>query len=188
MVDIECFLGEKLNPVRKAHYAVWIYWWPLWRAIYSTRSILRKWEQADLVHEGQAFLDYGCGTGSFTIPAARIVGKNGKVYALDCFPRQLEMVQEKSRKERLTTIETILSDSKTGLPGECIDIVWMCDVLHEIKERRAVLKELHRVLKPEGILAIYDGMKERVLQYTAGLFSVTGRDGKFFKFVKCGGY
>ena len=184
MPDIECFLQEKLNPVHKAHYAVWVYWWPWWRKIYSERKILQKWQQADLVQEGQTFLDYGCGTGSFTIPAARIVNTTGRVYALDCFPRQLEIVEEKSRKEGLTNIETILSDSETGLPDESIDVVWMCDVLHEIRERRAVLEELHRVLRREGTLAIYDGMREKALDYTTGLFSLTGRDGKLLRFTK----
>ena len=183
MFDIERFLEEKLNPIYRAHYAVWVYWWPLWRGI-SGRDILQKWEQLNLIQEGQTFLDYGCGTGSFTIPAARIVGTRGKVYALDYFPRQLEIVEEKSKKEGLNNIETMLSDSKIGLPDECIDVIWMCDVLHEIKERRAVLEELHRVLKREGVLAIHDGMRDEVLSYTNGLFSLTVKDGKLLKLVK----
>ncbi len=183
MFEIERFIEEKLNPVYKAHYALWVHWWPLWRSI-SGREILRKWEQGTLLQEGQTFLDYGCGTGDFTIPAARIVNAGGKVYALDYFPRQLEIVEEKSRKEGLTNIETILSDGKIGLPDECIDVIWMCDVLHEVKERRAVLEELHRVLRSEGVLAIYDGMRERVLNYTNGLFSLTEKDGKLLKFIK----
>ena len=183
MFDIERFVSEKLNPAYKAHYAVWVYWWPAWRRI-SGRSILRKWEQGNLIQEGQTVLDYGCGTGSFTIPAARIVNTKGKVYALDYFPRQLEMVKQQSRKERLTNIETILSDSRTGLPDECIDVIWMCDVLHEVRERRVVLEELHRVLRREGILAIYDGMREKVVNYTSGLFSLTERDGKLLRFAK----
>ncbi len=183
MFDIERFLEEKLNPVYRAHYALWVYWWPLWRSI-SGRSILRKWQECNLVQEGQTFLDYGCGTGDFTIPAAKKVSENGKVYALDYFPRQLEIVEEKSIKEGLTNIETILSDSKTGLPDESVDVIWMCDVLHEIKERRAVLEELHRVLKREGFLAIHDGMGEKVLDYTTDLFSLTWGDNKFFRFTK----
>ena len=103
---------------------------------------------------------------------------------MDYFPRQLGIVEERSKKEGLTNVETILSDGKTGLPDACIDVIWMCDVLHEIKERRAVLEELHRVLKSGGVLAIYDGMKERVLSYTGGLFSLAEGDGKFLTFVK----
>ena len=183
MFDIERFLEERLNPVYKVHYALWVYWWPLWRRI-SGQSILRKWGRTNLVKEGQTFLDYGCGTGSFTIPAARIVSTSGKVYALDYFPRQLEIVNEKAKKEGLANIETILSDSKTGLEDECIDVIWVCDVLHELKERRAVLEELHRVLRGDGVLAIHDGMGERVLSHTNRLFSLAGRDGKLLRFTK----
>jgi len=108
----------------------------------------------------------------------------GKVYALDCFRRQLKIVETRSRKAGLTNIETILSDNKTGLPDESVDVVWMCDVLHEIEQRRAVLEELHRVLRREGVLAIYDGMRDKVLGYTTGLFSLIGKDGKLFRFAK----
>ena len=181
---IERFLEEKLNPIYRAHYVIWVRWWPLWRSIYTGRNIRRKWEQFNLVQEGQAFLDYGCGTGDFTIPAARIVGTRGKVYALDCFPRQIKIVEEKAKKEGLSNIETILSDGKIGLPDEYIDVIWMCDVFHEVKQKRAVLQELHRVLKREGVLTIYDGMKDEVLSCTEGLFSLDRKDGKLLKFVK----
>ena len=183
MFDIERFLEEKLNPVFRAHYALWVYWWPLWRSV-SGRSILRKWEQVDLIQEGQTFLDYGCGTGDFTIPAARKVSGNGKVYALDYFPHQLKIVVERSEKEGLTNIETILSDSKTGLQDESVDVIWMCDVFHEIKQKRAVLEELHRVLRKEGTLAIYDGMRDMVLSYVTDLFSLDEKNDKLLKFVK----
>lgn len=183
MWDIERFLEEKLNPVYTMHYAVWVHWWPLWRVV-SKPGILRKWEQTKLVQAGHIFLDYGCGTGDFTIPAARIVGKIGKVYALDYFPRQLEIVAEQSAKAGLTNIETILSDKHTGLPDECIDVIWMCDVLHEVKEKRAVLTELHRVLREKGVLAIHDSMRENILDHTDGLFSLTKRDDKFLRFAK----
>ncbi|MBI4302820.1 MAG: methyltransferase domain-containing protein [Chloroflexi bacterium] len=184
MADIERFLAEKMHPVYRAHYALWVYWWPLWRSLYSARGIMRHWHRYNLVQEGLTFLDYGCGAGSFSIPAARIVGTRGKVYALDCFPRQLEMVREKSVKEGLSNVATILSDQATALPDESIDVAWMCDVLHELPEKQAVLQELRRVLKPGGVLAIYDGMKERILDHTSGLFVLTRKDGKFYRFVK----
>ncbi|MBM2824626.1 MAG: ubiE 7 [Dehalococcoidales bacterium] len=136
------------------------------------------------MREGQTFLDYGCGAGSFTLPAARRVGREGKVYALDCFHRQLKMVEQKLRKEGLTNVQTILSNLETGLPDESIDIIWMCDVFHEVPERQAVMAEMHRVLKKDGVLAIYDGMRERVLDYTTGLFLLTKRDDKLLRLTK----
>ncbi len=56
--------------------------------------------------------------------------------------------------------------------------------MHEVRERQTVLEELHRVLRREGALAIYDGMRERVLTYANGLFSLIERDGKFLRFTK----
>ena len=183
MFDIERYLEENLNPIYRAHYALWVYWWPLWRAI-SGKSILRKWDECNLVQDGYVFLDYGCGTGDFTFRAAERVSNKGMVFALDYFPRHLRIVEKKAEKAGLTNIETIHSDKNTGLPDESVDVVWLCDVLHEIKERRAVLEELHRVLKKEGALAIYDGMGERTLDFTVDLFSLSGRDNKFFRFAK----
>ena len=46
------------------------------------------------------------------------------------------------------------------------------------------MEELHRVLRTEGILAIHDGMKDEVLDYTTGLFSLVGRDDKLLRFEK----
>ena len=46
------------------------------------------------------------------------------------------------------------------------------------------MEELHRVLRKEGTLVIYDGMRDKVLNYVAGLFSLSERDGKFFGFTK----
>ena len=184
MSELERIIEEKLEPVYKAHYAIWVYWWPLWRSLYSGRKILKNWERLGLVRQGQTFLDYGCCTGFFTIAASRQVGESGKVYALDCFARQLEIVEKRTRRKGLTNIETILSDNETGLPDEYIDIVWMCDVFHEVQNRLAVLEELHRVLKKEGILVIYDGMADKVLSYTEDLFTLNRKEGKLLTFTR----
>ncbi len=183
-MDFECFLKEKLKTVYRAHYAFWVYWWPLWRGIYSRKNIQQKWKQFGVVEEGQSFLDYGCGTGCFAIPAAKLVGRRGKVYALDCFARQLQIVEKKSKTERLDNIETILSDTRIGLPDESIDTIWMCDVLHEVKQKRALLEELYRVLRRTGALVIYDSMRKGVLVHTEDLFSLAKSEGKFIKFFK----
>ena len=105
------------------------------------------------IKQGQAILDYGCGIGSYTIPAAKLVGERGKVYALDKQALALKKVKERAKKEKLQNIYTILSDGDTGLPDESIDIILLYGVLPEIEDKDSVLKELHRVLKPSGYLS-----------------------------------
>ena len=59
-------------------------------------------------------------------------------------------------KNKLTNIETILSDRKTGLPDERIDVASLYDVFHDLTDPKGVLEELHRVLKLDGILSLSD--------------------------------
>lgn len=184
MADIEIYLKEKLNPLYRVWYGTWVYWWPLWRSYLSGPKIMKKWTEFNLVKEGQYFLDFGCGTGDFSIPAARIVGNKGKVFALDCNPKQLEIVAKKARKAGVNNIQTILSERQADLASESIDIVWMCDVLHEIRGKREVLEEAHRLLKKQGTLIIYDSLKDKLVKYTDGLFTLEKQHGKLMKFLK----
>ncbi len=136
------------------------------------------------VSEAQTVLDYGCGPGTFTIPCARIVGRRGKVYAFEARPGLLEQVKEKAKEVALSNIIAVLSNSsKLGmdLPDKSIDVILVYDVMHEIKDQRGLLQELHRVLKEDGILSVFpmhmgtdkfmDVMKE------CGLFCLRNRYG-----------
>jgi len=110
------------------------------------------------VSEAQTVLDYGCGAGTFTIPSARIVGKEGEVYAFEARSSRLERVREKAKEAALSNIVTVLSDSSKlsiDLPDESVDIILVYDVMHEIDNRRGLLQELHRVLKGDGILSVF---------------------------------
>ena len=110
------------------------------------------------VSQAQIVLDYGCGAGTFTIPSARIVGKRGRVYALEARSSRLEHVIEKAKEAALSNIVTVLSDSSKpsiDLPDRSVDIILVYDVMHEIDDRRGLLQELHRVLKGDGILSVF---------------------------------
>ena len=184
MLHVEVFIKEYMNPIHKLWYKMWVYWWPVWRSLYSGKQIRGKWTKYNLIREGQYMLDFGCGTGDFTIPAAKIVGENGKIFALDCNARQLALIEKKAGEAGLKNIQTILSEQKTELPDGCLDVVWICDVLHEIRDKREVINEASRLLKSNGILVIYDGMRGKVMSYIEGLFRLEMREGKLLKLVK----
>jgi ubiquinone/menaquinone biosynthesis C-methylase UbiE len=116
------------------------------------------------------------------------VGNSGKIYALDIHPSAISSVKDIIAKKKLTNVETILSACKTGLPDNSIDVVLLYDILHELSEPSKVLKELRRILKPEGIISISDHhLKEDeiVPQVTkGGLFRLYQKGKKTYSFLK----
>jgi ubiquinone/menaquinone biosynthesis C-methylase UbiE len=112
-------------------------------------------EEAGL-RSGDQVLDYGCGPGAYILGAAEMVGRSGKVYALDVHPLAIKRVQSIANRRSLTNVETINSDCRTGLPNECLDVVLLYDVFHMLEKPRAVLAELYRVLRAKGTVSFSD--------------------------------
>ena len=108
------------------------------------------------VKAGQVVLDFGCGSGTYTIPAARLVGKNGRVYALDISRRALDRV-EKAEQEGLGNIVRIDASGEECIPLEdgTVDLMLLIDVLGEIDDRGALFDEAYRILKPGGAVSVY---------------------------------
>jgi len=119
------------------------------------------------VHQGQTVLDFGCGEGTYTIPAAKIVGNRGMVYALDQAENRLDTLQAKAKSAGLENIRIMLSAAPASveLADESVDFVLLYDVLHswyhpQSQQRRQILRELHRVLRLDGVLSFYPGDPE----------------------------
>jgi len=140
------------------------------------------------IKEGFHVLDYGCGPGSYVTVVAELVGKSGKIYALDINPLAIEMVKKIAAKKQLSNVETILSDRKTGLPDNSINIVLLYDTFHGLSEPNIVLEELYRVLKPNGILSFSDHHSEEneiISKVTNnGLFRLLRKGELTYSFVK----
>jgi ubiquinone/menaquinone biosynthesis C-methylase UbiE len=113
------------------------------------------------IKPGFHILDYGCGPRSYSIAAAQLAGNSGKVYALDIHPLGIKRVQEMASNKGITNIETICSDCATGWEDRSIDVVLLYDTFHDLTDPDRVLKELHKILKPNSILSFSDHhMKE----------------------------
>lgn len=116
---------------------------------------------------GQKVLEVGCGPGFFTVTAARIVGEEGVVYALDINPLAVKRVQQKIEKEDVTNVKTILADAtETGLPDGNFDLIFLFGFRYSAGDLENILIELHRLLKPDGILSV-----EGQLSVSGKLFS-----------------
>jgi 2-polyprenyl-3-methyl-5-hydroxy-6-metoxy-1,4-benzoquinol methylase len=106
----------------------------------------------------QKVMDFGCGPGIFSLASADIVGLNGKVYAMDTRSNALERLKETASKKGLANIEPMLLDKAAVsifLPDKSVDVILLYDVLQEITDKPALIKELHRILRPDGFLSIF---------------------------------
>ena len=161
------------------------------KTVLTLRSIFKKPERTLREMElkkGQTILDYGCGIASFSIPAAKLVGDGGIVYALDIHPLAIRAVEKEIKKKRISNIKTILSAQETGLPDGSVDVVLLYDVFQMISDKAKLLEELHRVLKSDGILfatAEHLNQKDFMDLFAKGnLFTLIEQRGEVYRFKR----
>jgi ubiquinone/menaquinone biosynthesis C-methylase UbiE len=113
------------------------------------------------VQAGQTLIDIGCGEGFFTLPAARIVGPRGQVYAIDSSSESMEVLKQKATAENLKNIHLTVNEAESSLVCEgCADWVFMGIVLHDFQDPEQVLRNAHKMLKTGGRLINLDWKKE----------------------------
>jgi ubiquinone/menaquinone biosynthesis C-methylase UbiE len=106
---------------------------------------------------GQTILDFGCGRGHYAIPAAQVVGDGGKVYAVEKESEVLDTLMERAATEGLKNIERVDTSGELRLPLEdrSCDVALLYDILHYSEERKELIDEVYRVLKPGALLSVY---------------------------------
>ncbi len=111
---------------------------------------------------GMTVGDFGCGGAAhFTLPAARIVGNRGVVWAVDILKSALSSVVSKARLAGLSNIRTVWSNleiygaTKT-IADSSVDVGFIVNVIHQTQKPVAVLKEAGRMIKPGGKITVID--------------------------------
>jgi ubiquinone/menaquinone biosynthesis C-methylase UbiE len=111
------------------------------------------------IRKNHIVLDFGCGVGHYTIPAAFVVGSKGIVYAVDKEQQALNELQQKARANNLKNVKVIKTSGqiKLDLKRESIDMVLFYDVLHYFgkRDRKKLCQEAFRALKQDGLLSVY---------------------------------
>ncbi|MDO8669627.1 MAG: methyltransferase domain-containing protein [Candidatus Buchananbacteria bacterium] len=111
--------------------------------------------------EGMNVGDLGCGNlGYFSVPAAKIVGKKGVVYAVDILKSVLQSVEHIAKQEGLDNIKTVWSNLEvvgaTKIPSASLDLVMLINMLFQSEDDRKVFLESHRLAKAGGKLVVID--------------------------------
>jgi len=123
----------------------------MWGKFFNPQKILKT---LGINNNIQDIVEFGCGYGTFTIPAAKMI--KGKIYALDIEPEMIRITAEEAKKQGLSNIETLQRDfmaDGSGLKDEAVDYVMLFNILH-LENPKALLKEARRILKKDGRLAI----------------------------------
>ena len=123
----------------------------MWDGFFEPYNILKI---LDLNDKTADVAEFGCGYGTFTIPAAKII--SGKIYAIDIEPEMLQQTRQKARDNKLNNVETMLQDlllEGSGLNDESVDYVMLFNILHA-EEPEKLLKEAYRILIPNGKVGI----------------------------------
>ena len=109
------------------------------------------------IEPGQTVLEVGSGTGFFTLPAARLIGETGRLVAMEPLSGYTERLIEKVRDAGLRNVDVIRRDAlHTGLESESIDRALLFGVVpFPTLPLDRLLPEMHRVLKPDGTLAVW---------------------------------
>jgi len=139
---------------------------------------------------GQTVLEVGCGSGFFTVPAAQLIGHQGSLVAMDVSSEYVERVSKKVQAANLRNVRVVKGDAlDTGLDAESMDAVLLFGVIpFPMLPLNRLLPEMHRVLNPEGVLAVWlfpisFGVPKSILR--SGLFEYSCKRNGVYNYRRC---
>jgi ubiquinone/menaquinone biosynthesis C-methylase UbiE len=117
-----------------------------------------------ILKDDTVFLDVACGSGAYSIAASRYIGQAGRIFAVDLWREGIESLQREIRVKQVSNIYAKVADISKRIPLEdhSVDLCLMATVLHDLiqdKTDDGTLREIKRVLKPYGTLAIIEFKK-----------------------------
>jgi len=107
--------------------------------------------------KGSVVADVGAGSGFMAELFARMVGPQGKVYAVDINPKLLERIEQNARKAGLVNLQIVLGqEDSITLPANSVDLVFICDTYHHFEYPKSSVRSIHRALRPGGEIVLVE--------------------------------
>lgn len=105
---------------------------------------------------GKSVADIGAGSGFFTVLAARRVGNQGTVYAVDINPEAIQYIDARVKKEDLHNVKTILGKPNNPLLPAPVDAVFLLKTYHEIAQPVVLFRSLRNSLAKDAKVGVID--------------------------------
>lgn len=106
------------------------------------------------VSKGSVVADFGCGAGYYTYVASRMVGEEGKVYAIDVSGDLLKKIANESKQKNISNINVVLThlekEKGSGLKDESVDLIILANTFYSIARKDRVVEEALRILRKKG--------------------------------------
>ncbi len=128
-------------------------WWggyfidnPLRRLLHNPEKILGPY-----LGEGMTVVDVGCGMGIFSIAAAKLVGDQGRVIAVDLQQQMLDVLKKRAEKAGVASRIQLhrCQPTRLGVAGPA-DFALAFAMVHEVPDRKCFLEEIYSLLRAGG--------------------------------------
>jgi ubiquinone/menaquinone biosynthesis C-methylase UbiE len=138
-------------PLKKANHLYSF----LRKAIHNPKKLLNQY-----VKEGMTVIDIGCGPGLFSIEMAKLVGKNGKVIAVDLQHGMLDLLLNKIKGTELEKRITLFNCKKESIGvKEKVDFALAFYLVHEVPDQNKFFAEIYDRLNPGSVLMVIEPKK-----------------------------
>ena len=134
-------------------------WWGGYFIDNPFRRLLHKPERilATHVQPGMTAMDFGCGIGFFAIPMAHLVGRQGRVVAVDLQQKMLDVLRKRAARAGVADrIHTVRCELESVEVDGTMDFVLAFYSAHEVPNLRWLLNQVHGCLRPHGKLLVVE--------------------------------
>lgn len=171
---------------------------PSWMAEVIDNPLRRRLQPPDKtairhgIEPGMRVLEVGPGNGTYTMAAARRVGDDGLVIAVDIQYKIARFVLTRTEKESISNLRTLIADvHNLSFSDGFFDVIYMITVIGEIPDPDRAIREFYRVLRPGGTLAFselfwdpdYPRQKTLIRKATAAGFRLREKIGGFYYYT-----